>query len=88
MYSGQCVTMAGADRVTICHLGATKTALTISLDPPWTLTHVHLDALPLLQPFLVLYSFLFSVFSSDQHVINFDWLLYMNDVCLGYQFYF
>ena len=48
--------MAEADRVTICHLGGTKTALTISLDPPWTLAHVHLvhlDALHVHEHILV-----------------------------------
>ena len=69
-----------ADRVTICHLGeATKTALTISLDPPWTQstrTSRCLNTCSRFNPFPL---FFLSTFS-DQRVIIFDWLLCVNDI--------
>ena len=57
-----------------------KTALTISLDLPCTLTHVHLDALQLACASIPFHSLYFLPLFYDQYIINFDWFLCMNDV--------
>ena len=76
-----------ADRVTICHLGeATKTALTISLDPPWTQSTRTSRCLNTCSAFKSFPLFFVHFFLSNVYLTLigcFVWMIYS-----GYQFYF